>query len=144
MLLNETKPDLDELVHFGVKGMKWGVRKASRPSASEVYRARDKTFNQKLDIKRQKKAVKSAKRPATKAKREAKLSEMKMNLLKNPDRAVAQRITKGDLAVTGLLGLVMPVSLPAFATATTLGLGAGVAKRKTIERRQKKGSYDKK
>lgn len=28
----ENKPSLDELVHYGVKGMKWGVTNADRPS----------------------------------------------------------------------------------------------------------------
>lgn len=31
MIVGSDKPSLDELVHFGVKGMKWGQRKADIP-----------------------------------------------------------------------------------------------------------------
>lgn len=30
MIENEVKPSLDELAHYGVKGMRWGVRRADR------------------------------------------------------------------------------------------------------------------
>lgn len=39
-ILGQNKPSLDDLVHFGVKGMKWGVRK-DRPEGVSRRTARD-------------------------------------------------------------------------------------------------------
>lgn len=36
MIVGQEKPPLDELVHFGVKGMKWGVRKENRTSLANI------------------------------------------------------------------------------------------------------------
>lgn len=35
-MLHEEKPSLDELVHFGVKGMHWGVRSRTRSAYGEA------------------------------------------------------------------------------------------------------------
>jgi hypothetical protein len=32
MILGQEKPSLEELVHFGVKGMKWGVINEDKPT----------------------------------------------------------------------------------------------------------------
>lgn len=41
----EEKPDLEYLAHFGVKGMKWGVRKARDKVGRDVRRARSSVRN---------------------------------------------------------------------------------------------------
>lgn len=49
------KPTLDELIHSGVKGMKWGVRKAEQPANarySDAARAKDKKDHGTRGVKR--------------------------------------------------------------------------------------------
>lgn len=48
--LEEEKPDLDDLVHFGVKGMHWGVRKERTPEQKRDARiTKLKSKRDKLD-----------------------------------------------------------------------------------------------
>lgn len=46
MIVGEEKPSLDELSHFGVKGMKWGVRKGVTPPNSS-YTPRMRQLDEK-------------------------------------------------------------------------------------------------
>jgi hypothetical protein len=39
----EEKPSLDDLIHFGVRGMRWGHRKARDNSPNESYTSRQRT-----------------------------------------------------------------------------------------------------
>lgn len=62
MFLNETKPPLDEaLAHYGVKGMKWGQRRAARQDAQEqqrISRQLEKDlFDDDFDNTRQKRII---------------------------------------------------------------------------------------
>lgn len=141
--LNDTNPALDDvLAHYGKKGMKWGVRSAPRksaPTAREVYRARENVVNEKLRLRSKRKSIRSAKTSQTKVKRKAEYADMKLKFLNNPDRATQLRITKGDLAMIAILN----VATAGIATGPTVaGAGVRVGARKTIEKRQKSGDYN--
>lgn len=82
MILNgQDKSSLDDVMHFGVKGMKWGVRKARtessgrRPSQAQIKDAR----------------VKANLMPYDKMK-------------KSPERVTALYMTRGEQAVAVLIG----------------------------------------
>lgn len=51
MIIGGEKPSLNQLAHFGVKGMKWGVRSADQP-ANPNYTTRMRTEDRRLHGKR--------------------------------------------------------------------------------------------
>lgn len=103
---NEVNPPLeDALAHYGVKGMKWGVRKASgsRPSGKDIMTARKNVKAGEKAIRSQKKVVRKTKDPNQKEAEKAKLGDLKSAHLKNPDRLTALHMTKGEAVVNALL-----------------------------------------
>lgn len=108
-MLHQEKPPLNELtiLHFGVRGMHWGIRK--HVSGGEIRRARRSAARTKLAVEDVKAQVRSGQ-----ASKET-LAQTKLAHLNNPDRATAARITKGEMAVTAIL--LTPL--------TTVGLVAG-------------------
>lgn len=126
----------DEFSHFGVKGMKWGVRR-ERPSADAIRSARKRVRAKKDAIEVQKDRV-GAEKKGTKqrATQEKKLSDMKASFLRNPDRATAARRTRGEFWATqalagGAIFLTGGAAIPVAAgVAATLG---PVARRKYLE-----------
>lgn len=104
------KPSLDDLVHYGTKGMKWGVRKAN-PTTTEIrdarlrQRGRESRFDNAiidLNLARTDRDVKSAVKRYNKAVTDLSTSE---------DAVTAQRLTKGEkwtLAIlSGPVGLAV-------------------------------------
>lgn len=129
----------DFLEHYGVKGMKWGHRKAT---TADIHDARIRLADKSVKIAKQKQRVKSAKKAGkSTTNAEAKLHELKTDYLKSPDRLTASRLTKGEKVAVGLLSAAGgPVGLAA------LGLNRGIegVARSTVAKRQASGYYDKK
>lgn len=104
MIENEKdKPSLEELMHHGVKGMKWGHRKA-RPSNDDIRgaRRRVRAHERKLsDAEDDMTNPNTGKVNPSKAK---KFRELESSFLKNPDRATALRLTTGEKFVLAAFG----------------------------------------
>lgn len=113
------------LTHHGVKGMKWGHRKhaTSAERTRSVRLARAESFKQR-------EAFKTA--PRGSAQRE----KAKAAFLRNPDRATALRLTRGEKVTLAILAVAVP-GPGTFAAAVTAG--SRVAVRKSIERKQARG-----
>ena len=102
-MYTEEKPDLEELAHFGVLGMKWGKTRAKATSA-DVRAARSRVRGTKMKIEKQQSKINTlkGKGKATKAEEQS-LAKMKNDFLKNPDRVISARMTRGEKAATALL-----------------------------------------
>jgi len=119
-----------ELVHFGVKGMQWGVHKTqgtrdfyaknptSKQRTEKITKARESTHKTK-------KAYKSEKRGTEKR------ADLKKVHLSNPDRATALRLTRGEKVVFGLIN-TLPGVPPLTAAAQVYVVGS-VGKRRALE-----------
>lgn len=103
---DDNKPSLeDAIAHYGVKGMKWGVRKKSStrgPTSKEIKRARQVVIS-----KRNKEFVNAK---GVRAKTSiAMLGEASKHLTDDyratPERTIAFRMTQGEKAATALLSL---------------------------------------
>lgn len=141
------KPSLEELAleHFGVKGMKWGVVRAktgigSAPSGKTIRKARKSVNRQERKLMGQQIRQLGTFDKQKRADRKKNIASMKTNLLHDPDRATAARITRGEKAALVLLGLTNPLT-GSISVATTLG--AATVKRKRIESWQRKNPVKK-
>lgn len=127
----------ETLAHYGVMGMKWGRHRAQANGVDiRAARGRVATQRKKLDS-----AHSKAQNTADKGKREAALKEvgkMKADFLKNPDRVIASRMTRGEKQLSIGLGILTGVGIvPAVAVIA----GTSAASRR-IERKQEKGKYN--
>jgi hypothetical protein len=139
-MIDDDKPSLEELRHFGVLGMKWGKNRV-KASSDEIRVARANVFKQQTMLESHAKKVLRTTKGNTpeRAAGKEKLAEMRMDFLKNPDRVIAARLTRGEKAVTAMFALTgVGVVVPVAAIAGTS------AHSRRIERKQDLGKFDKK
>jgi len=92
----DDKPTLEEaLEHHGIKGMKWGVRKA-------VSRAEIKTARRSVGKDARAHLKEQAKFVVGKSSREQ-VRAARLKFLTNPDRPTALRLTRGETVALGIL-----------------------------------------
>ena len=117
----------DFIEHYGVKGMKWGVR-----------RAQESVKAGRAGLKAQKREITRATTVEAIDAAQAKYNAMRIDHLNNPDRVTAQTLTAGKAATVAALGFLAigPVGIP-------VGLAAQQAYMNTIRKRQASGYYDK-
>lgn len=128
------KPALSDLQHYGVLGMKWG-RTRARASSSAIRVARTNVAKDKAAVGKAEMAVYKAKTPKERAAAQKTHAEVTAKMLKNPDRVVAARLTRGEKAASFLL--LTPVGAGAL-------IGATSAVSRRVERKQELGKYNKK
>lgn len=113
----------DVLEHFGKKGMKWGHRKAKITSA-DIIGARVRSSQQQFKALAEKDPKKRA--------------NLQKAYLKNPDRATALRMTKGEKVTLGLIAGIFAVPTAGIVPAG-IGIGVGVQRlqRRSAEKKAK-------
>jgi hypothetical protein len=145
-ILGQDKPSLTDLQHYGVLGMKWGKRKSA--STGEIRIARGQVAAKKQAIRKQEvKTQRTASGSKARAEGLKKLSAMKVDFLKDPDRVISARMTRGGKFLAAGLGLsgtvllggaLLPVAAAGAAIAVTS------ARSRRIEQKQDKNKYGKK
>lgn len=123
-------------MHYGVVGMKWGKTR-TKASTVQIIAARQRVVKQKGQVKQAEAKAAFTKDPKERAKAEKVASKKKVDYLKNPDRVVAARLTRGEKAVVAILGSV--TGGPGLTV-----IAATSARSRRIEQKQDKGKYDKK
>lgn len=97
-------PEDYELVHYGVKGMKWGKRRADKKAArqaenDEIEGARTRMAKKENKFEATQLSALSEAKKGNKAKAAelwGKSAEMEMNILSSPDAATARKLTSGE------------------------------------------------
>jgi hypothetical protein len=90
-----------DLVHFGVKGMQWGVHKTQ---GTRDFYAKNPTSKQRTKaIETARESTHKTKTAYKKEKDPKKRANLKTVHLNNPDRPTALRLTRGEKVVLGLL-----------------------------------------
>jgi hypothetical protein len=117
-IVGQDKPDILTMIHSGVKGMKWGVRKKTSTS-SEIKDARVRQAVRERRLASatdQLNLVSAGSNAAAKKAAVKKFQQAHKDLLTSEDRVVAARMTKGDkwLQVFAL-GPLAAVTIPALA-----------------------------
>lgn len=137
------------LEHHGVLGMRWGHRKegTAKIGRRAANRKAKETFIRRNPSSRKQAAAIRIARASTQhdiakfanaPRRSQKRKDLRKVALRNPDRATALRITRGEKVVLGLIA----VGLPGPGTVgVAVGTTAQVAVRRHIERKQARGGY---
>ena len=121
------------LEHHGTKGMKWGVR--------QEFRARNPTSGQKADairLARAKSNVKLQKATKIKGGSSAQVKAARLTFLRDPDRATALRMTRGEKVAAAIVAGVIPPAAPFIG----IGVTGQYAVRRHIEKKQARGGYN--
>lgn len=101
LLYGEEKPSLEELAHYGVKGMKWGQRKKYSTDQIKDARARQGSRVARINDQAHKLNLAEGKAKDAAAK---KYVEMMKELQSHPDAAIGGRMTRGEKAAALLIG----------------------------------------
>lgn len=142
MIIGREKPDLDSLAHFGVKGMRWGVRKA-KVSDAQIIKARRQmdAYNTVSAVARRNVRL-TKKGTKERAAAENKLNRIEMDRLRDPDRPTAMLMTRGEKWMSVIGGTI---ALPGVGTAAAVAaIGATNAASGRVAEKQKSGAYNKK
>ncbi len=108
MLNDADKPSLEELMHHGVKGMRWGHRK-NKPTTADIKTARINTGARERARNDAADKLNLAVASGTKKQQQAAVqnfNKKQMDFLKDPDRATAMRMTTGEKFLLAALGPV--------------------------------------
>ena len=127
MIPTEKPGTPEELAHYGVKGMKWGVRRQTRRQANADFKKKFSTAEaRRTEIMRARASVARDKANVDFAPTLAARKAANQVYLNNPDRATALRLTRGEKVVTAILaGAVPPATIP---------IAVGVAARSQVRR----------
>ncbi|AWN05874.1 hypothetical protein SEA_CRICKO_8 [Streptomyces phage CricKo] len=129
--MTDRSPSPGELAHYGVKGMKWGVRKGQSGKQIRAARRRVASEHAKLEVQVDK--VDDMKRgTAERARGEKQLEKATRDFLNNPDRVTAARTTKGEKIAAVLIA--GPVGLTAVAATSVTT--------RVIDYKQRSGAYN--
>lgn len=136
MKVSTEKPGTpSELAHHGVPGMKWGRRSPRTIAFNKKYSTNQKRTDAILrargNTEAQRIAYRTERNPTKKI-------ELKKAYLKNPDRATALRLTRGEKVVNGIIAGVLPL---VGTVAIGAGVGAQMTTRRSIERSQASRAY---
>jgi hypothetical protein len=137
----DDKPEGPEelLQHFGVLGMKWGHRK--KADAAEIHRARRSLRTKRKNINREEDAARKLQKGSSeRTSAEKKVAQKKAAYQKNPDRVIANRLTRGEKIAATILGAAGTVAtgvlLPA--AASTAAIAVTSARSRAIEQKNDK------
>jgi hypothetical protein len=138
IIAGQEKPSLEDLSHFGVKGMRWGVRK--KVAGYEIKDARKRLGKESKAYRVERRKVdKLAKGSTSRKLGEKKLERMHRAYLKNPDRVTAMRLTRGEKIAPVLF--TAPTGIGIATTAAAIA-GTSIASRR-IQYKQETGAYNK-
>lgn len=103
--LNDVNPDLqDTLAHFGVKGMKWGVKRQQRKEKNQQIRdARQRIANKEAEIINLDRQANKASSTKERARLDKLSTKKAVDLFNSPDHATAARMTSGEKWVNGIM-----------------------------------------
>lgn len=128
-------PEVGSLAHYGVKGMKWGKRKArAKADSTDIQAARGRVSKENRQYKSQKRAAQNIQDGEKRVKALKDVEALRATQLKNPDRAISARMTRGEKVATLAVGAVTGFGLlPA-----ALVVGGVSARARGIERNQQR------